>query len=661
MTKGKTIKIIAIIVAAVLALSTGLYFLIDALSAPVIEEDIVRGLHEKTVTPTDVDLVKDGKSDYVIVTPENEKGDSVQFAVEELRQNFYESTGVELKVKKDSQITYSENEKIFSLGETSFLQQAGIKLDKKELGKDGYIVETKGSAVFMVGGSGNGTIFAVYGWLQEQLGYAYYALDEIVIDKDVTNEKLLNVTLKEKPDFDYRVANNGEAWWDSTVARRARFNNSGDIWINFKGVVDGEESSVAYHTSFNIVSPDIYFDPEKPDTYKPEWFAPDGKQLCFSRDPENLAKVVVDRITQELEANPDKNILSFTQQDHNTWCECDKCLESLNKYGTNSAVYILFMNRVAEQVSAWVDQNYPGREVLMAMFAYQQSEEAPVVKKDGEYVPVDESLRLHPNVALFYCPIYAEYYYDFNAEQNVNVADTLDKWSVLTNNIFTWIYGANFQIYLAPYNNFNSMQNNYRFLYDRGAKYVFDQHQYNQLAGTDWYRLKAYLSSNLQWKIDTNQDELISNFFTNYYKDAAPVMKQLFDEENTWMAYLAERYGYNGKVSYTESNLVIEEFWPKGLLENWLSLIDEAYKKIEPYKKSDPILYEKLRDRINLESISFRYMQIHLYKLLYSDTDSQMMIKTFKEDCIALGMKQYKEGIGYLDGGAIDSYLEALG
>lgn len=613
-----------------------------------------RGLHERTVSETNIDLVKGGASDYVIVVPANQTDEALKFAVEELRQNFYDATSVELKTKKDSEVSYSDSAKLLSIGETSLMQQAGVTIDKKELGQCGYVVQTKGSSVFMVGGSTEGTIFAVYGWLKEQLEYEFFAGDEIAIQKDVTDEKLLNVTLKEKPDFDYRMTNYGEAWFDTTVARRARFNRSGSLWINFDGVVDGEASSVAYHSSFNIVSPDLYM------ADHPDWYAPDGKQLCFSRDPENLAKVVVERITQELDKNPDKNLLTFTQQDHNTWCTCTKCVESLNTYGTNSAVYILFMNRIAEQVMAWVDQHYPGREVMMAMFAYQQTEQAPVVKKDGQYVPADEKLRLHKNVAVFYAPIYAEYYYDFNAEENVNVAETLDKWCVLADNIFTWIYGANFQLYLAPYNNFNSMQNNYRFLYDRGAKYIFDQHQYNQVSGTDWYRLKGYLSSNLQWQIDSNQDELLDRFFKNYFKDASSIMRQLFDEENTWFAYLAEKYDYSGKVSYIESNLVVEEYWPKGLLEGWIDLIDKALEKIEPYKTSDPVLYEKLRDRITLESISFRYMQIYLYELLYSSADRQEMIKSFKDDCMALGITQYKEGIGYADGGSLESYLEKL-
>ena len=651
--KGIIITSVSLGLAAVtLGLSIGLYFVFNKKSEPE-EEEIVRGLHERTVTETDIDLVKGGTSDYVIVTTE-ETNELITFAVDELVQNFYDATGVELQTKKDTEVTYSESAKILSVGNTACLEKAGITVDRQEVGREGYVVDTKGSAVFMAGSSDYGTLYAVYGWLKEQVGYTFYAIDEIAVNKNLTNLKLLDITLKERPDFDYRLTSYGEAWFDSTVARRARFNASNELWISFEGVVDGVKSSPSYHTSFNIVSPDLY----KKD--HPDWYAPDGKQLCFSRDPENLAKVVVARITEELDKNPTKNILTFTQQDHNTWCTCDSCTESLNKYGTNSAIYILFMNRVAEQVMAWVDENYPGREVLLAMFAYQQTEEAPVVMKKGEYVPVDESLRLHKNVALFYCPIFAEYYYDFNAEQNVNAAETFDKWSVLADTIFTWMYGTNFQMYLAPYNNFSSMQNNYRFLYDRGAKYVFDQHQYNQIAGTDWYRLKGYLSSNLQWKIDSDQNELINNFFTNYYKDASSVMKQLFDEENTWFAYLAENYGYNGKISYVESDFLIEEHWPKGLLEGWLELIDEAYAKIEHYKMTDPVLYEKLRDRIALESISFRYLQLHLYKLLYSPKDSDAMVKSFKEDCVRLGMTQYKEGIGYPDGGALAAYLETL-
>ena len=156
----KKFRIIAIIVAAVIALSVGAFFIIDAIIKASTVSETVRGVHERNVSTTDIDLVKNGDSEYVIVTSDDADS-AVRFAVSELRQNFYESTGIDLKTKKASEVSYSENAKILSVGENALLQQAGVTLDKKELGHDGYIVQTKGSNVFMVGGSGDGTVYAV--------------------------------------------------------------------------------------------------------------------------------------------------------------------------------------------------------------------------------------------------------------------------------------------------------------------------------------------------------------------------------------------------------------------------------------------------------------------------------------------------------------------
>lgn len=632
MMKKKLSKIIATVLASFMSLTTlalaGCTGAGTTTTTPP-TETTVRGLHERTVSETNIDLVKDGKSDYVIVVGEQEENDSLDFAVNELIQNFFKATAISLEVVTDAEVSYTANSKFLSVGNNALLKQAGVTYDKSELGSVGYVVETKGNSVFMVGPSGDSVIYAVYGWLSEQFDYEYYSIGEIYIDTGVENEKLLNVSLKEKPDFDYRLTNFGEAWFDTTVARRSRFNSPNNLWVDFDGA--------QYHTSFNIVPPDEY----KKD--HPDWYAPSGEQLCFSRDPEGLAEVVIEKMKEGFTKYPDRNIATFTQQDHNSWCDCDKCLEAAERYGSDSAVYILFVNKVAAAVAAWAEEEYPGREILIAMFAYQRTEDAPVVQTADGYKPTDESLRLHKNVALFYCPIYASYYYDFEAEQNVKAATTLEKWSVLADTLFVWMYGANFQLYLAPYNNFSSMQNNYRYLYDKGAVYLFDQQQFNQTSGTDWYKLRAYVSSNLQWQIDQDYDKLINDFFDNYYKDASAVMKRLFDEENTWFAYLAEVYGYDGNVGYTYSTLLKEEYWPQGLLEGWLELIDEAYKAIEPLKSTDPSMYQTLKDRINLESISFRFMQLEMYSVFYSRTESEKMKESFKQDCYNLGIRAYRE------------------
>ena len=146
----KIIRLIAIIVAAVIALSTISFFIIRCALNGKDKGPLVRGLHERTVTETDIDLVKDGKTDYVVVLAENEKNEQVTFASSELIQNFYKATGVYLQTKNDSEINYSQNCKVLSIGETSLLQKAGVTFDKAEIGSSGYVVKTVGSSVFMV-------------------------------------------------------------------------------------------------------------------------------------------------------------------------------------------------------------------------------------------------------------------------------------------------------------------------------------------------------------------------------------------------------------------------------------------------------------------------------------------------------------------------------
>lgn len=641
--KNKIMKIVATALASFLALSVSAGCFANqgntssSTSMGVEQEDKVRGTHERTVTETNVDLVKNGQTDYVIVTPANENHEAALFAVSELRQNFFRATGITLDVKTDAEMVYTSASKVLSIGETSFLQTAGVTLDKNDLGTSGYVVQTKNNSVFMVGGSAYGSLYAVYGWLSEQFDYEYYAIGETYIQTELTEEKLLSVTLKEKPDFAYRMTNFGEAWFDLSVAHRARFDPANSIWVTFGGA--------QYHTSFNIVPPEIYMEEH------PDWYAKNGEQLCFSRDPDGLAEAAVENMKEAFRQFPDRNIATFTQQDHFSWCDCQLCTEALQKYGTNSAVYIKFVNKIADELAAWAKEEFNGREITIAMFAYQKTEDAPVKETANGYEPIDDTVRLSKNVALFYAPIYASYYYDFNHEENLKAATTLEKWKVLSETLFVWMYGANFRLYLAPYNNFNSMQSTYRYLYDKGAKYIFDQQQFNQVSGTDWYKLRGYLSSNLQWKIDSDQTELINNFFTHYYKDASAVMKRLFDEEMTWFAYLEEYHGYNGTVSYTESTLLKEEFWPQGLLEGWLAIIDEAYKAIEPLKVSNPSMHETLTQRIKLESLTFRFMQLELYDVYYSEAQVEEMRESFKNDCIELGVRQYAESV------AIGEYL----
>ena len=93
--------------------------------------------------------------------------------------------------------------------------------------------------------------------------------------------------------------------------------------------------------------------------------------------------------------------------------------------------------------------------------------------------------------------------------------------------------------YLTPYDTFNSIQGKYQFAKENNTSYVFDQGQYNQSKGTDWYRLKEFLVAELQWDVNQDMNTLIDEFFVNYFKDAAAPMMDYFKSYRAWYAYIA--------------------------------------------------------------------------------------------------------------------------
>ena len=159
-----------------------------------------KGVHELNATETDEWLVKDGKTDYVIVVP-LETSTVINVAKDEFIDLFRMATGITLSVIKDEGLTHSENGKYISLGETSLFESSGLSIDKKELTKDGVRIITKDKTVYLVGGSDYGTVYSVYDFMKLTFNYEYFYDDCIQIDKNVKSKKLSAYDVKDIPDM----------------------------------------------------------------------------------------------------------------------------------------------------------------------------------------------------------------------------------------------------------------------------------------------------------------------------------------------------------------------------------------------------------------------------------------------------------------------------
>lgn len=588
------------------------------------------GIHVYNVKETSSAIVANGASDYVIVYPADASSD-ITIAVDELKQWIQKSTGVVLESRTDADVSWDSSSKYISLGNTVAAEQAEIALTQA-VGFSGFQIKSKGNSIFVIGETEDGVLFGVYELLYRLINFRTYSSDESAYDvKDRVSFYEFDIT--DVPDFNYRVTAYGLSTNDTFLARRLRYNQSDDVWIP----VDGK----TWHNTFAYLPPDEY------KTEHPEWYSSDGTQICFlahgnQEEADALYETLLAKLIECLEEYPERQNITITQEDKRTWCRCDACSANLEKYGTDAATIVQFCNKISADVKAYFKEKNVDRVVNICFFAYQMTNNAPVIKNaDGTYSPVDDSVICDENVCVFYAPIDADYSHSFYENENSSFAETMKGWKALSDKLYLWIYSTNFNYYLYPYNSFNSMQANYWFALNQGGSYMFDQGQWNNSNSTGWGRLKVWLNSKLQWDSSLNMNDLIDEFFTNYYKQAAKPMSELFDLFRMQSAYIEETKNITGGI-YNDN--IKTDLWPQSTLKAILAKVDEAYKAIEPLKANDPEEYEALYDRICLESIAYRYLYIQLYEGRMTTVEANEEKLSFKEDCTRLNVTKVKEG-----------------
>ena len=587
-----------------------------------------QGTHIVNVVSTDTDMINGGNSSYKIVIPKDASV-IVRDAARLLQDILYLSTGVELEIIPDAGIVYSARRQYISIGDTLLIHFADIKVDKAALADSGFRIVTKDKSVFLAGGGDNGAYYAVTEFLQHTVGYGVYAKDEIVYDKKNV-VKLLNFDVTEVPDFAYRIPyyltliNNGE------FARNLRTTREDEVLI----AVDGYK----YHNTFRYLSKTVH------QSAHPKWYsegtAAGKEQLCYlargdGAELDLMIQAFMKKFVEVVKANPNLSDITITHEDFDSWCSCSACAAEHEKYGTNAAVMVKFCNRISEAFEVYKLANDYERDINIWFFAYLQTKEAPVKLVNGAYMPIDDGVLCRDNVFPYYAPLYADYSRSFYDKGNNTDAEVLKKWGALSKKLNVWMYSTCFSDYLSPFDNFSSMQETYIFFRNHNVSYLFDQAQWENDPAPDWGNLKIWLNAKLMWNVNANMDDLLNEFFTNYYKEAAPVMLELFKGHRAHLDYLRST---NDSFNSVYKTMATEKNYPLGILDTFLAAIDRAYASIEYLSDTDPGLYAKLYDRITLESVSYRYMDIQFYAFEYGEQERMEKRLAFKQDTMRLGI-----------------------
>lgn len=575
-------------------------------------------IHDYTATDTDFYLVENGASEYSVVYS-GSASDRVNTAVKEFRTFFMEATGCYLPAVKAESASYTDDSKYIVIGENAVSEKAKLSPDYNVLGVNGFNIKTVGRSVFVYGYTDEGTQFGAYQLLSMLFNYDFYGVDTYTIDSGIKNVRLKNYNVTDVPDIELRATNYQFLMSDKVTAQRLRLTNFGDLCIPVGGKT--------VHNSF------AYIDPNKHKDKADKWFSTDKKNLCYTArgNADELAamqSIVFNTIKDKFIEYPNRNVITMTHEDTQTLCTCDACSALAAHYGGSQAASIIkFLNKVCADIDGWFETEEGApykRDYQVWFFAYHATNQPPVKKNaSGQYELIDDEVIMSDHLCAYFAETNADYTKSFYDADSVNVqyAENLKGWAILSKKLPFWMYSTNFSYFLTPYNTFNTMQETYKCAIENKVYYIYDQGQSNQTgSATGWSWLKIYLYSKLTWNIDQNIDELINRFMEGYFGAGAENMKKLFYEYKSFATYQTEKLGYTGSRSIFY-NALNSELWPKQLLTAWTGYATQALEDIQYLKKENYSQYQIYLKNISTERIAYNYLLLKLHQALMTPED----------------------------------------
>lgn len=492
-------------------------------------------------------IVKEGKANSRIVVAGN---NGIDHTAAGLLQNFIQKmSGCKLPVVTDQPAHKGD----ILIGNYQIKGITELEKTASALSMDGFFLSTDSGLLRIISGGGNGTIYGVVTLLEKYLGVNYWGEREYTCPS-LKTISLPEINLIDNPAFRYRQSQCYALRTDSIYKLWNRLDEPGDFFA----------AGYWVHT-FDKLLPSAVYGKDHPEYYsyfKGKRHPGKASQWCLTNP--DVLEIVAQRVDSIFKANPGQSLICVSQNDGNyTNCTCDNCRKVDEEEGAFSGTLIHFINKLAAR--------FPDKE--FATLAYLYTMNPP------------KHVKPLPNVVIMLCDI------DCNREVPLTENTTgrefvkaLEGWSEITNNIFIWDYGINFDNYLAPFPNFHILQDNIRLFRKNHATMHF-----SQIAGSrggDFSELRAYLVSKLMWNPEVNVDSLTKHFLKGYYGEAAPYLYQYTKIMEGALIGSGQRlWIYDSPVSHKQGMLKPE------LMKRYNTLFDEA----EQVVADNPVFLKRVR------------------------------------------------------------------
>ena len=372
----------------------------------------------------------------------------------------------------------------------------------ESLGDDSYRIEgaanvteeqTGAEYVNIVGGNGRAVYYGVVRFLEDFAGTRFftYELETHTADPVALPE---TVFIDYKPVFEYRYTSWNAMSKDPLFCVKSGMNG------NHGGITEELGGRISYGSGLGVHTLGWLTET----TYPYPGYAPNP---CLALDSpegqENLEKVIKN-VRSVLEQNPNVNIVSVSQNDTETHCECDYCKAIEAEEGSPAGVLLRFVNAVAENLEA----DYPN--LTVDTLAYKYTRKAPLITKPRE------------NVCVRLCSIECH----FNHPLTTQTCSTCSKfcndlieWGKICENIYIWDYTTDFSYFLSFFPNLHVLRENMQLFANNNVKGMFEQGNSQGPSG-EFGELRAYLLAKLMMNPYMSEEEYYTHmdeFLAAYY------------------------------------------------------------------------------------------------------------------------------------------------
>ena len=515
----------------------------------------------------------------------------------------------------------------------------GLVLDKVPTDPQGYVIRSVKAAkqtFLMLSGRGReGTLYAVYAWLEE-LGWRWQnpgVAGEIAPNKPPAL-RLTKWDVSTTPDFPlfrgFHAAFKGKESPDLFLwMARNRLNT----WCHHPA-----SAALMRKLGFRFISGghvlERILDPDLPQTNgrtlfenHPDWFAQiKGKrerkqahryQFCVTNQKAvaHVNRHIVEQFRTAWKETDFQNIWMFDTWAG--WCQCERC----QAVGNDTDLYLHFLSKVRSAVNKALHTGKLERDPKLVLVAYEGT---PSLGGPSKGIP--DNLATGRDMVL-YAPInrcYAHTMEDQKCDElNAHYAEALEEWGAESHRmpvamleyynvskfedlplLFTRTMGADFAYYHR--------------VGVRGMSYM---HAPVALWGPR--ALTQVLYARLSWDANTSVSEIVSDYLANRYGAVAPVMREFYAELETayanvtaWRNWLEEKtinrrlLEWDGVTKPKESLFVLHHLQPDGSGEaigpeeslKHLRRARSALKRAEKLRVPPTI-----RRRIEEDARAFRY------------------------------------------------------